>query len=111
MIILTRLNGGEFALNAELIERADATPDTVLTLTDGTKYVVAESVREVLVRMRDFRASILARSHLMEVNDTALISEPFRHGHLDADGGEPPQEQPVEPEDDNVRVLRPGRGQ
>lgn len=107
MIILTRLNGGEFALNAELIERADSTPDTVLTLTDGTKYVVAESVHEVLVRMRDFRASVLARSHLMEVNDPELTAQPFHHGHLDST--EDP-EGPAEPEDDNVRVLRPGRG-
>ena len=35
MIIVTRLNGPPFALNPDLIERADATPDTVLTLVDG----------------------------------------------------------------------------
>ena len=32
-----------FALNSDLIERVDSTPDTVITLVDGTKYVVAES--------------------------------------------------------------------
>ena len=37
MILLTRLNGPPFALNADLIERAEATPDTVITLVDGTK--------------------------------------------------------------------------
>jgi flagellar protein FlbD len=66
MIQLTRLNGQDFALNGDLIERVDRTPDTVITLLDGTKYVVAESLEEVVDRMRDFRASVLVRSLHME---------------------------------------------
>ena len=60
MIIVTRLNGPPFALNPDLIERADATPDTVLTLVDGTKYLIAESVEEVIDKVRDYRASVIA---------------------------------------------------
>jgi len=62
MIILTRLNGEQFALNCDLVERVDAHPDTVLTLVDGTKYIVAETLTEVVERVRDFRAGVLARS-------------------------------------------------
>jgi flagellar protein FlbD len=62
MIILTRLNGEQFAINCDLVERVDAHPDTVLTLVDATKYIVAESLTEVVERVRDFRASVLARS-------------------------------------------------
>lgn len=62
MVILTRLNGTPVALNADLIERADATPDTVLTLVDGTKYLVRESVEEVVDLVREFRASVVARA-------------------------------------------------
>jgi flagellar protein FlbD len=62
MIIVTRLNGEQFAVNCDLVERVDAHPDTVLTLVDGTKYVVAESLAEVVERVRDFRAGVLARS-------------------------------------------------
>jgi len=62
MIILTRLNGDQFAINCDLVERVDAHPDTVLTLVDATKYVVAESLTDVVERVRDFRASVLARS-------------------------------------------------
>ena len=62
MIILTRLNGEQFAVNCDLVERVDAHPDTVLTLVDATKYIVAESLDEVVERVRDFRASVLARS-------------------------------------------------
>jgi flagellar protein FlbD len=62
MIILTRLNGDQFALNCDLVERVDAHPDTVLTLVDATKYIVAETLTEVVERVRDFRAAVLARS-------------------------------------------------
>jgi flagellar protein FlbD len=62
MIILTRLNGEQFALNCDLVERVDAHPDTVLTLVDATKYIVAETLTEVVERIRDFRAGVLARS-------------------------------------------------
>lgn len=60
MIIVHRLNGPPMALNCDLIERAEATPDTVLTLVDGTKYVVSETVEDVVRRVREFRASIVA---------------------------------------------------
>jgi len=66
MILLTRLNGPQIAVNADLIERAEATPDTVLTLVDGTKYLVAESVQEVIDRVRFFRASVLVAAKELE---------------------------------------------
>ena len=62
MIILTRLNGEQFAINCDLVERVDAHSNTVLTLVDATKYIVAESLPEVVERVRDFRAGVLARS-------------------------------------------------
>lgn len=63
MITLTRLSGSVFLLNADLIERVDATPDTVVTLVDGTKYVVTESLAEIVVAVQEFRAHIIAVSH------------------------------------------------
>ena len=62
MILVTRLNGPEFALNPDLVERADSTPDTVVTLVDGTKYVIAESVEEFIELVRAYRASVLAEA-------------------------------------------------
>jgi flagellar protein FlbD len=58
--MLTRLNGPEFALNADLIERAERTPDTVITLVDGKHYVVAESLEEVIERIGEHRALMLS---------------------------------------------------
>ncbi len=66
MIVLTRLNGAAFALNPDLIERAESNPDTVITLVDGTKYVVADSIHEIVALIRDFRASVIASAQAME---------------------------------------------
>ena len=66
MIRVTRLNGEQFALNPDLIERVEAHPDTVAFLLDGTKYVVKETVDEVLEEIREYRAGILATSYEMD---------------------------------------------
>jgi flagellar protein FlbD len=66
VIRVTRLNGERFALNPDLIERVEGHPDTVAFLVDGTKYVVKETVDEVLDEIREYRASILATSYEMD---------------------------------------------
>ena len=66
VIRVTRLNGERFALNPDLIERVEGHPDTVAFLVDGTKYVVKESVDEVLDEIREYRAGILAISYEMD---------------------------------------------
>jgi len=68
MIVVTRLNGASMALNCDLIERAESTPDTVLTLVDGTKYVVQESIEDLIDRVRAFRASVLVLAGALEVS-------------------------------------------
>ncbi|MDT5033448.1 MAG: flagellar protein FlbD [Actinoplanes sp.] len=71
MILVTRLNGVVFALNPDLIERADCTPDTVVTLVDGTKYIIAESVPEFIDSVRHYRASLIAQASRIEGEPTA----------------------------------------
>jgi flagellar protein FlbD len=66
VIRVTRLNGERFALNPDLIERVEGHPDTVAFLVDGTKYVVRETVDEVLQEIREYRAAILATSYEMD---------------------------------------------
>jgi flagellar protein FlbD len=60
------LNGEQFALNPDLIERVEAHPDTVAFLIDGTRYVVTETVEQVLTDIREYRAGILATSYEMD---------------------------------------------
>jgi flagellar protein FlbD len=62
VIILTRLGGHELAVNPDLIERAEATPDTVITMVDGHKLVIAESLIELVTRVRQWRASVAAEA-------------------------------------------------
>ena len=66
MILVTRINGAVFALNPDLVERVDCTPDTVVTLVDGTKYVIAESVPEFIDSVRHYRASLIAQASGIE---------------------------------------------
>ena len=65
MILLSRLNGTELGVNADLIERVETTPDTVITLIDGTKLIVEQPATEVVSRIIDFRARVLATAEEM----------------------------------------------
>lgn len=58
MIQLTRLNQVPFYLNSDLIEQIEITPDTVITLTSGKKYLVLERAEQVLEQIVAFRRRI-----------------------------------------------------
>ena len=64
---MTRLHGTSVAVNCDLIERVEATPDTVLTLVDGSRYVVRESVAEIIDKVRTFRASVVMLAGRLDV--------------------------------------------
>lgn len=70
MISLTRLTGSRFVLNSDLIERIDSTPDTVVTLVDGKKYVVVESADEIVDAVRRHHGGILSLSARLAEPDT-----------------------------------------
>jgi flagellar protein FlbD len=77
VIVVTRLAGGQFGVNPDLIQRIDSAPDTILTLIDGTKYIVAESMSDVIDRIREQRAQILARAQEIQVQPRMeLVREP-----------------------------------
>lgn len=61
MIEVTRLNNKIFILNCELIESVESTPDTVITLTNGKKYVVAEKVEDIVEKVIEYKRKILCR--------------------------------------------------
>jgi flagellar protein FlbD len=78
MILLTRLNGQHFAINPDHIERVDANPDTVVTLFEGTKYVVTESIDEVIERIACFRARVLTLAAQPDVTAGPVAPGPAR---------------------------------
>jgi len=61
VISLTRLNGITFWLNAELIETVESTPDVVVTLTNGRKYVVRETIEEVVTAIENYRVRLFRK--------------------------------------------------
>jgi len=63
MIHLTRINQVPLVLNSDLIEHVEVTPDTVVSLTTGQKFVVRESADEVVRRVIEFRREIHRYSH------------------------------------------------
>ncbi|PKL76294.1 MAG: hypothetical protein CVV27_11020 [Candidatus Melainabacteria bacterium HGW-Melainabacteria-1] len=61
MIKLTRLDGREFIVNADLIEMFEATPETVVTLTiDKKRMVVRESVDEVWQKVIEYKRLVFS---------------------------------------------------
>ena len=59
MIRITRLNHTPLILNSDLIEHIEMTPDTVIALTSGQKYMVLETTEEIIERVISFRQSLV----------------------------------------------------
>jgi len=58
VIYLTRLDGSQLVVNADLIETVEHTADTVITLIDGKKLVVSTHVEDVVDRVIGYRQMI-----------------------------------------------------
>lgn len=60
MILVTRLNGTIFYLNAELIQSVESTPDTVITLINNEKMVVKEPAEVIVDRIIEYKRQVFA---------------------------------------------------
>lgn len=74
MIQLTRLNNKTLMVNSDLIKFVEQSPDTLVTLVTGEKIVVLEKASEVLVRVIDFRRSVLQGLYLTWDPSTSHVS-------------------------------------
>jgi flagellar protein FlbD len=81
MIVVTRLNDSQFALNPDLIERIHSNPDTTIVMVDGAKYIVTESMAEVIDRVSRYRATVIALTH--ELSAGGHLSGPRSLGIVD----------------------------
>lgn len=77
MIVVTRLNDSQFAINPDLIERIHANPDTTLVMVDGAKYIVTESMAEVIERIANYRARVIALTHVLSAAGYAPNARPL----------------------------------
>jgi flagellar protein FlbD len=71
MIVVTRLNGSRFAVNPDLVERVQASPDTTLVLVGGTTYIVRETLDEVIDLIAAYRARVISAAYAGPVAATA----------------------------------------
>jgi flagellar protein FlbD len=62
MIAVTRLDGGAMVINAELIETIELTPDTLISMSNGDKLYVRESLDELVELVIRFKRAILERA-------------------------------------------------
>src|ERR1051326_6759269 len=60
VIQLTRLNNSSITINSDVIKFVQQSPDTVITLLNGEKILVRESVGQILDRVIEFRRRILS---------------------------------------------------
>ncbi|MFD1721203.1 flagellar FlbD family protein [Amnibacterium endophyticum] len=78
VIQLTRLNGTTFAVNPDLVERIQESPDTSVVLVDGTTFIVTETVDEVIDEIAHYRARVIALAHSMHFDAPAAVPAPSR---------------------------------
>jgi len=55
MIKLIGLNNKELILNDELIEKIEAVPESLITLNNGKKYLVLDSVEDILKKIIEYK--------------------------------------------------------
>jgi flagellar protein FlbD len=83
MIKVTKLNHTPLILNSDLIEHIEVTPDTVITLTSGQKFMVLESSQEIVERIMEFRKSLFNKELFPDssVSPTSGLNREGRSTH------------------------------
>ena len=75
MIAVTRLDGTEMVLNADLVEWIEQTPDTMVGLVNGERFLVRENPDELVRRVIEFKRSVLTGPSLRAVNRAVAANE------------------------------------
>jgi flagellar protein FlbD len=61
LIVVHRLKGEEFVINANLIETIEANPDTVISLTTDRKFIVQETIPTVLRLIKNYHKEVFQK--------------------------------------------------
>lgn len=73
MISITRLNGKEMLVNAELIEFIESTPDTIISTSSGKKVIVRDSVEEVVRKVIEYRRLCFPEKRYKPLTDQEIM--------------------------------------
>lgn len=76
MIHVTRLDGTDVVVNADLITTIERTPDTVLALVTGARLMVKETVDELVERVVAYRRRLQVGPELVPMDpEIAALSQ------------------------------------
>ena len=73
MIKVTRLNGTDLIVNAELIEFVENTPDTIITTTSGKKIIVRDDAESVIKKVLQYRQESFPWRKFKPVKDADIV--------------------------------------
>lgn len=65
MIILHKLNNSEVVINAELIESIEETPDTVVNLATGNRFIVREKKEEIIEKVVEYKIKVYSQKKVI----------------------------------------------
>jgi flagellar protein FlbD len=111
MIELTRLNGNRLAVNSDLIQFAESSPDTLLTMVTGEKLIVSESLTEIADRMAASRARILAEAARISPGALMLTSGAALRALAFGNAAESSVESHALDEENTIRMRRRRRAE
>ena len=70
VIQVSRLHGaGSIVINADLIETVEACPDTHITLVTRRKFVVEDSLQDVIDKVLEYRRTVVSSSAPATINE------------------------------------------
>jgi len=58
LILITRFDNKKIVINGELVEMIEQTPETLITMTTGKKFVVKESVEEIVDKIKVYKKEL-----------------------------------------------------
>ena len=64
MIVLTKINNAQIAVNSDLIQYIEETPDTVITMSNSEKVVVQEPMGAIIKKVVHYRRLIKGLAEL-----------------------------------------------
>lgn len=80
MIEVHRLNGELFLLNSDMIETVEITPDSVVRLFNGHRYIVRETLAEICDKIVAFRRLAGYSCIMASALDESKDPEPGQQG-------------------------------
>ncbi|MCP4633552.1 MAG: flagellar FlbD family protein [candidate division Zixibacteria bacterium] len=75
MIKATRINGGIFVINSDMIEFIEEKPETIICLTTGKKIMVRETIDDIIEKVSEFRKR--CNENILHIRKQGIDAQPI----------------------------------